>query len=232
MATETTERPSVLVFDVNETLIDIESLAPHFERMFGDRGVLREWFNQLVMYSMTATLSGNYVDFFTLGQAVLRMIGGSRQTSITEGDLEDLAHGMRTMPAHPDVADGLATLRAQGYRLVTLTNSPPKPGVPTPLASAGLAQFFERQFSVDTWRVFKPSAGLYTGVASELEVEPSDCMMVAAHVWDTVGAQSAGLRGALLTRPGNAPLPTPELPQPDIIVEDVRELAQRLGPTG
>ncbi|MBY0288301.1 MAG: haloacid dehalogenase type II [Mycobacteriaceae bacterium] len=226
------KRPSVLVFDVNETLIDIESLAPHFERMFGDRDVLREWFNQLVMYSMTATLSGNYVDFFALGQAVLRMIGDSRQTSITEADLEGLAYGMRTMPAHADVADGLATLRAHGYRLVTLTNSPPKPDVPTPLASAGLAQFFERQFSVHSWRMFKPSPALYTGVADELEVEPSDCMMVAAHVWDTVGAQSAGFSGALLTRAGNAPLPTPELPQPDIIVADVRELAQRLGPIG
>ena len=67
-------RPSVLVFDVNETLIDIVSLEPHFERMFGDRHVLREWFGQLVMYSMAVTLSDNYIDFFSLGQAVLRMI--------------------------------------------------------------------------------------------------------------------------------------------------------------
>ena len=28
----------LLVFDVNETLLDLEALAPHFERMFGDRG--------------------------------------------------------------------------------------------------------------------------------------------------------------------------------------------------
>lgn len=221
-------RPAVLVFDVNETLIDIESLAPHFERIFGDRVVLREWFNQLVMYSMTATLSGRYVDFFTLGQAVLRMIGGSRGVPISDGDLEDLAGGMRTMPAHPDVADGLAELRAHGYRLVTLTNSPPKPGVPTPLENAGLAQFFEKQFSVDSWRVFKPSPELYTGVADELGVAPSECMMVAAHVWDTIGAQSAGLRGALITREGNAVLPADELPQPDLVVADVLELAGRL----
>ena len=131
------ERPSVLVFDVNETLIDITSLEPHFERMFGDRGVLREWFNQLVMYSMTVTLSDNYVDFFTLGQAVLRMIADTRQVPITEGDLDELAYGMRTMPAHPDVADGLKALSAQGYRLVTLTNSPPKPGVPDAAGERG-----------------------------------------------------------------------------------------------
>ncbi len=220
---------TVLVFDVNETLIDITSLEPHFERMFGDRDVLREWFNQLVLYSMTVTVSQRYVDFFTLGQAVLRMIGDSRAMPITEGDLDELAYGMRTMPAHPDVADGLKALSAQGYRLVTLTNSPPKPGVPTPLESAGLAGFFEKQFSVDAWRVFKPSRQLYTGVAEQLGVAPSDCMMVAAHVWDTIGAQSAGFGGVLITRPGNAPLPMVALPQPDVVVADLRELAERLG---
>ena len=222
------DRPSVLVFDVNETLIDITTLETQFERMFGDSGVLREWFNQLVLYSMMATVSDTYVDFFTLGQAVLRMIGDTRQVLITEGDLDELAHGMRTMPAHPDVAGGLKALSAQGYPLVTLTNSPPKPGMPTPLENAGLAEFFERQFSVDAWRVFKPSRQLYTGVAEALGVAPSDCMMVAAHVWDTIGAQSAGFGAALITRPGNAVLPTPELPQPDVVVADLLELAARL----
>jgi hypothetical protein len=41
------------------TLIDIGALKPHFESTFGDPGVLREWFGQLDMYSMTVTLSGN-----------------------------------------------------------------------------------------------------------------------------------------------------------------------------
>ena len=220
------DRPSVLVFDVNETLIDIESLSPLFERMFGDSGVLREWFNQLVMYSMTVTLCDTYVDFFTLGQAVLRMTADVHGVSITDDDVDAFVAGMRTMPAHPDVADGLAALRAQGYRLVTLTNSPPKPGLPTPLENAGLSDFFEKQFSVDAWRVFKPARQLYTGVAEQLGVAPSDCMMVAAHVWDTLGAQAAGFTGALITRPGNAPLPG--LRQPDVVVADVLELARRL----
>ena len=70
-----TAAPSVLVFDVNETLIDIDAMAPLFEQLFGDSRAMREWFGQLVMYSMTAALSGCYVDFFTLGQGVLRMLG-------------------------------------------------------------------------------------------------------------------------------------------------------------
>ncbi|BBX02810.1 haloacid dehalogenase, type II [Mycolicibacterium moriokaense] len=222
------DRPSVLVFDVNETLLDIDALEPHFERLFGDRSVVREWYNQLVMYSMAVTLSENYVDFFTLGQAVLRMLGDIRRIPVTDGDLDDFADGMRTMPAHPDVADGLAALRAQGFRLVTLTNSPTGSGAPTPLDNAGVAEFFEKQFSVDAWRVFKPAPHLYTGVAEALGVAPSQCMMVAAHPWDIMGAQSAGFGAALITRPGNAPLPASGVPAPDVMAADLSELAERL----
>jgi 2-haloacid dehalogenase len=223
-----TPAPAVLVFDVNETLIDIEAMAPSFERVFGDPRVLREWLAQLVTYSMTATLAGHYIDYFALGQGLLPMLADIHGVEITNDDVQSLKHGMLTMPAHPDVKDGLTALRDNGFRLVTLTNSPPNPDGPSPLEHAGLAHFFEQTFSVDTRRAFKPAATVYRYVCEELAVAPEDCMMVAAHVWDTIGAQSAGFSGALITRPGNAPLPIPDLPQPSIIANDLREFAQKL----
>jgi 2-haloacid dehalogenase len=223
-----TAAPSVLVFDVNETLIDIEFVAPLFERLFGDPQAMREWFGQLVMYSMTATLSGHYIDFFTLGQAVLKMLASTHRLSVTDDDVHALKDSMLTMPAHPDVEDGLATLRDNGFRLVTLTNSPPIPDRPSPLEHAGLAHYFEQTFSVEACRAFKPAPAVYRYVSEQLAVAPADCMMVAAHVWDTVGAQSAGYSGALITRPGNALLPVPDLPQPAIVADDLRDFAQQL----
>jgi hypothetical protein len=50
--------PSICVFDVNETLLDIEFITPLFQRLFGGRKVLREWFGQLILYSNAITLSG------------------------------------------------------------------------------------------------------------------------------------------------------------------------------
>jgi 2-haloacid dehalogenase len=223
-----TAAPSILVFDVNETLIDIESIAPLFERIFGDPQAMREWFNQLVMYSMTATLSGHYVDFFSLGQGVFQMLATTHRLAITDDDIASLKRAMLTMPAHPDVESGLKMLRNNGFRLVTLTNSPPNPDGPSPLEHAGLAHFFERTLSVEPCRAFKPAAKVYRYACEELAAAPADCMMVAAHVWDTIGAQSAGLSGALITRPGNAPLPIPDLPQPTIVANDLREFAQKL----
>ncbi|OBH62697.1 haloacid dehalogenase, type II [Mycobacterium colombiense] len=221
--------PSVLVFDVNETLLDIESIAPLFGELFGDERMLREWFAQLVMYSMSITLAGNYVTFPVLGQGVLRMLGDIYQVNVTENDAERLRTALLTMPAHPDAADGLAALRDNGFRLATLSNSPPNPDGPTALQHSGLAGFFEHQLSVDARGVFKPSPAVYRYASETLGVAPADCMMVAAHVWDTIGAQNVGFGGALITRRGNAPLPVDGLPQPNIVAKDLRGLAERLG---
>jgi 2-haloacid dehalogenase len=220
---------SVLVFDVNETLIDIESMAPLFEHIFGDPRVLREWFGQLVMYSMTSAMSGCYVDFFTLGSGTLHMLADIHRVQLSDADQSALTAGMLTMPAHPDVLDGLTALRDNGFRLVTLTNSPPNPHGSSPLEHAGLAGFFERQFSVDACRSFKPDPAVYRYVCRELNVTPAECMMVAAHVWDTIGAQSAGFNAALITREGNAPLAVDDLPQPPLVAADLRELSAQLG---
>ena len=221
-------KPSVLIFDVNETLLDIESLNPLFQRVFGDERVLREWFGHLIVYSMTLTLSGLYKDFFSLGQGVFEMVGAIHKVKVKPADVEALKEGLLTMPAHADVKQGLEQLKGAGFRMVTLTNSPPSKGGKTPLENAGLADFFERQFSVEAARAYKPAQSLYHMVAQELEVPPSACCMVAAHVWDTIGAQSAGFAAGLLTRPGNAPLLVPGLPQPNVVAPDLPALAAQM----
>ena len=220
-------RPSILVFDVNETLLDIEAIAPLFARVFGDSQVLREWFGQLVLYSGVVTLSGVYENFFVLGQGVLRMLGDIHKVDIHSSDIDELKTRMLNMPAHPDVPEGLCLLNNAGFRLVTLTNSPPHPKG-SPLERAGIAHFFEREFSVDAVRQFKPAPKVYQMVASMLDAPPGSICMVAAHVWDTIGAQSAGYSAALLTRSGNAPLMVEGLPQPDCIAGNLPELARQL----
>ena len=180
------------------------------------------------MYSMSATLADSYVNFSTLAQGVLRMVGEIHRVDISDDDTRRLKSGLLTMPAHPDVAEGLAMLRDNGFRLATLTNSPPNPDGPTALQSSGLAEFFEQQLSVDSCRAFKPAPAVYGYVCETLGVGATDCMMVAAHVWDTLGAQKVGFSAALITRPGNPPLPVDALPQPNLVVSDVRQLAQEL----
>jgi 2-haloacid dehalogenase len=194
--------PSICFFDVNETLLDIQFIAPLLQRLFGDGKVLREWFGQLVPYSEAITLSRHYTPFFTLGQGVLTMLGAIHKVSIQYADIDELKVRMLTMPARSDVPAGLKQLKDAGFRLMTLTNSPPDPHI-SPLQHAGIDGWIE-PFSIDCVRRFKPAPVVYHMVAEELDVQPAAIYVVAAHVWDTIGAQSGGCSGALVARPGNS----------------------------
>lgn len=219
--------PSILVFDVNETLLDITALEPLFERLFADPKVLREWFAQLILYSQSMTLAGLYTPFGELAVGTLRMLATLHQVTLSKTDISELKERMSTMPAHPDVIPALSQLQDADFRLVTLTNSASSSS-PTPLEKAGLSHFFERSFSIEDTGKFKPAPENYQRVAQELSVTTSELCLVACHLWDTLGAQVAGCRGAFLTRPGNAFLPAEGVPVPDLVAATMTELAAQI----
>ena len=141
------------------------------------------------------------------------MVAETRDVAVDQADLDELAASLGKMPAHPDAAPALASLKEAGFRLVTLTNSRPRT-LRTPLERAGLAEFFDGSYSVDTVRRFKPAPETYRMVAEAEGLRTADLCLVACHVWDTIGAQAAGCTGALVTRPGNAVLDVPGIPCP------------------
>jgi 2-haloacid dehalogenase len=205
------------VFDVNETLLDVGALEPHFARAFGDGQVLRQWFSTLLLYANVASLAGPYSEFGAIAGAVLDMVAEARGTRLAREDRDRILAGTRTLPAHPDVRPGLERLRGAGFRMVTLTNSAPA-AVEQQLTYAGLADLFERTFSVDAVKRFKPAPEPYRHVAAELGVGLGDLRMVAAHAGDVAGALRAGCLAAFIARPGMVLYPLG--PQPDIVAPD------------
>jgi 2-haloacid dehalogenase len=116
---------TTIVFDVNETLLDLAAMDPIFERHFGDASVRREWFAQVLMTTLTLTLVGDYSNFAKVGDAALAMVGERRGVSTSRDQRAEIMLEMRKLPPHADVPTGLRTLRDNGFRLATLTNSPP-----------------------------------------------------------------------------------------------------------
>ena len=47
----------LIVFDVNETLLDLQTMEPTFKRIFGDRRAMRLWFANFIMYSAALTVA-------------------------------------------------------------------------------------------------------------------------------------------------------------------------------
>ena len=217
--------PRVIVFDVNETLLDMRALGPHFRRVFGDETVLREWFSLLLLHSQVATLAGPYFDFATLAKAALQMTAASRRVQLADSDIAAILNGMLSLPAHPEVPSALRMLQEAGLRLVTLTNSSQQ-AVDEQMRSAGIARYFERSFSVDTVKCYKPAPEPYRMVASELGVETPDLRMVAAHAWDIVGAMRAGCAAAFVARQGKVLFPLVD--RPDITAPDLTGVAKEI----
>ncbi len=218
---------SIVICDVNETLLDITTLEPLFERLFDDPSVLRECFAQLILYSQAMTLSGLYTPFDKLASGTLSMVAATRGMKVSQADTAELGERIANMPAHDDVIPALTKLRDAGIRLVTLTNSASMPP-PSPLEKAGIGGFFERNFSVEVVRKFKPALETYRFVAEEMGAEPGEMVLVACHLWDTIGAQAAGCRGGFVARPGNAILPAENVPVPDFCAPDLGTLVDQI----
>lgn len=218
-------RRRVLVFDVNETMLDVGALAPHFARAFGSSAVLQEWFSNVLLYSNVVTVAGPYADFAAVGGAALDMVAAAHGVMLSAGDRQQILGGVRTLPAHADVRPALERLRGAGFRLVTLTNSAPA-AVEAQLNNAGLSRLFERSFSVDTVKRFKPAPEPYHHVARELGVAAQQLRLIAAHPWDVLGALRAGCAAAFVARPGKAMFPLG--PQPDLIAPNLNVAADRI----
>ncbi len=215
----------VLLFDVNETLLDLQVLDPAFERAFGDASVRRQWFGLVLRNAMALTITGDYEDFIAVGAASLEMVARQHGVAIGDGERRAIRETMGNLPAHDDVLENLQRLDRAGFRMAALTNSP-LDAAKRQLANAGLAPLLNPIMSVEATGKFKPAAEAYRHAAATLGVSPAQICMVAAHDWDIAGAMRAGCAGAYLVRPGM--VLNPLYPAPDIVEADFHRLADRI----
>jgi 2-haloacid dehalogenase len=215
----------VLVFDVNETLLDMSALDAHFQRAFGDAALRVEWFQTMLQSAFLTTIAGPYKPFGEHFRAALAITALRRNLRIDPEDERAILAGVRTLPAHPDAKPALERLRSAGFRLAALTNSTAEVEE-AQLRNAGLADLFDKALSADTGKRLKPAAEAYTNAARDLGVKVGEMRMIAAHAWDVHGAVRAGCAAAFVERPGV--LWNPLLERPDIVGPDLEVIARRV----
>lgn len=211
-------RPVVLVFDVNETLLDLAPLRSHFDEIFGTPAPIGEWFARLLHGSLVANHLNAYRPFGVIGVEALLMVAEKKGISLDESTATELVTAMADLPAHPDVIPGLERLVDAGFRTVALTNGSTT-AANTQIENAGLHPFIQRVISVEEVGRFKPDSLAYQHAAEVSEVEINQTMLIAAHDWDVAGAISAGAQAAFVQRPGavwSLPRAMPELVAPDV----------------
>ncbi len=213
----------IIVFDVNETLLDLKALDPHFQRIFGEAAVRGQWFSQFIQNAFLTTITNTYAPFGQIGMAALEMVAARRGIELKVEDKQAIGQTLSQLPPHPEVRESLEKLKAAGLRLATLTNSTQQVAE-AQINNAGLRDLFEGVFSADEVKRLKPAPEPYHLVADKMDVPINQIRLVAAHAWDIAGALRAGCAAAFVARPGMVLDPLVE--KPDVIGKDMREVAE------
>lgn len=214
-----------ILFDINETVLDLASLRPRFESVFGDAGVTSTWFAMLLHTSTVCALTGVKTGFAALAATMLDAIAARRGTAITGAQRKHILGGFASLAPHGDVVPALQRLRAGGYRTVAFSNSS-LDLVTNQIANAGLSDHYDAIISVEETGSFKPDAAVYRYVAERLERPVGELRLIATHDWDTHGALSAGLLAAYIDRSG-APY-HPLYRRPDVFERAMGDVVERI----
>ncbi len=177
-------RPLWIAFDLNGTLLDPSALLPD-----GHAETARIALDVAVVQAMTDTMTGAFRPFPDYLRAALER--GLLDAGLDPDLLEPAMVQARTLPAFPEAAAALRTLRCAGYRIAVVTNSAAE-NARSALSAAGLADDVTLVVGADEVQVYKPHPEVYAHAAARLGAEDAAICLVAAHAWDVVGAHRAG----------------------------------------
>ncbi|MCU1669773.1 MAG: haloacid dehalogenase [Blastococcus sp.] len=187
-------RPAVVAFDVNKTLLDLEPVRATLIELGRPADLLPAVFSRTLLTGIAGALVGSWCRFRDAFDTAL-----AQATDLDPAERAQVADAFSELAPHPDVEPALRRLTEAGVRAVTLSHG--SPGIAEAgLARGGLTPLVERSLSSESIRAWKPSPEVYLWAAGACDVVPARMALVAAHGWDVLGAQRAGLTGAWFPR--------------------------------
>jgi 2-haloacid dehalogenase len=194
--------PSIFVFDAYGTLFDVHAAIARFRGEAGaDADRMSEiWRTKQLEYTWTLTLSGHYVDFWTLtGHALDFAL--ARVPSVPKTLRQKLLDAYFELEAFPDARAALRSLREKGRKTGILSNGSPDM-LNGAVEGAGIGGDLDAVLSVDTLRMFKPRPEVYRLVTDHFRCKPADVAFVSSNRWDVMAAVTNGFRGIWVNRSG------------------------------
>ncbi len=218
-------KQETILFDINETVLNLNELKPKFRQYFGDESYMLTWFS-ILLHTSTVCLTTNIkTSFATLAKAALNTLAGKYRITLSEEHVNDILGLFADLEAHSDIKPALALLKEHGLRLVAFSNSS-QALLEKQIINAGLQDYFDDIISVESAGTFKPSLVAYQYAAKILQESAENLRLVATHDWDTHGALNAGLKAAYIDRTG-APY-HPLYLKPDVVGVDMLAIAREI----
>jgi 2-haloacid dehalogenase len=217
-----TNRPNVVVFDVLETLLNLDPLAARLEEVGQPAALLGPWFMRFQRDSMALTLAGDAAPFEPVARQALRT---ETRHMLSEADIDHVLAGFATLPAFEDAVPALRTLSQAQITVGCLTVGTPA-NTRRFLEGAGLGEFVDHVITAQAAGVWKPHPEIYRFAAERMDTPIERMALVAVHAWDCHGAKRAGALAGWCARlehePGDVFLPA------DVTGESLVEVADKL----
>lgn len=216
---------NTILFDINETVLNLNKLKPKFEQAFGDESVLGLWFSTLLHSSTVCAITGLKTEFSALAGDILNNVAARKGIHLSDDVRDDILATFASLNAHDDIKPALTRLRDSGYQTIAFSNSS-LALIKKQIQNAGLNSYFSKVVSVEETGSFKPDPKVYQFVADLLEQPIGSLRLVATHDWDTHGAMSSGMLAAYIDRAG-----TPYNPQylkPSIIENNMNDIVNQI----
>ncbi|MEW6428881.1 MAG: haloacid dehalogenase type II [Thermodesulfobacteriota bacterium] len=220
---------ATLAFDVYGTLIDTHGLVGLLAKRLGERAraFSELWRQKQLEYSFRRGLMGAYQDFSVCTAQALAYANECSGRPLDEPFCRELLQGYVSLPAYPDVDEGLAAARRAGMRLFAFSNGRGE-AVEQLLRHAGIRKWFEDVVSVDEVGSFKPDPTVYRHFLKRAGAAGEDAWMVSGNPFDVIGAAAAGMRTVWVRR-SPAAVFDPWGIEPTVTVVSLAELAARVG---
>lgn len=219
--------PSVIVFDVNETLSDMSPMKARFVEIGAPAYLARVWFAALLRDGFALAAAGSSAKFAVIGAGILReVLRDVPVNQVLDDAVRHVMEGLAELNLHPDIAQGIRSLKRAGFRLVTFSNGAAQVAE-TLLTRAKIRDHFDVLLTVEDAPAWKPARAAYDYAADTCGVRQADMLLVAVHPWDIHGAAQAGLRSAWLNR--NGALYPSYFAAPDYTSDSLSKLAIQLG---
>lgn len=202
----TRRRPAVVAFDVNETLLDLAPVRATLVEQGQPDSLLSAVFARTLLTGFAATVVGDWCTFRDAFDSAL-----AQESPLPAEARALVLDAFAELSPHPDVEPALRRLIEAGVRVVTLSHG--SPGVAEAgLQRGGITPLVEATLTSEAIRAWKPSREVYLWAAGRCGVAPDRMALVAAHGWDVLGAQRAGLTAAWFPRSERVHPPVYEAP--------------------
>lgn len=215
-------RPKLVLFDVFETMLQLEGLRPRFVDVGRPEHELELFFARTLRDGMALTLAGEAPPFEEVARSALITTTGR---TLTEEAVLYILAGFEELPPHPDVEPALVTLANAGVPAYAFTHGPAEV-TKKALDKAQLRSYLRGVLSTQQIASFKPPATVYQWACKQANAAHATTALVAVHSWDVHGAVRAGLLGGFATRHEGGM--SDVIAAPHVVAENLDTVVERL----